>query len=226
VILVLLGITAGCGRSAAPAATADLAVAPSLPPGTVDVVDVVCAPAGTRVSATRSAAQRDGLHVRVQNTSGATGVYLTYRHGPGMGLGGGEPVESGTVLVLSAPPGQLHLNCAYDASTRQDRPVAVEVLDPTHAWRTGALGALGCSPPEQSLIDWVYRPGTGSTAEAALTALAAQLDKPVTWRHVQEGYVAAASQVYVLTRAGVPWATASVTRSAAGGYDAALGSLC
>jgi len=143
-------------------------------------VDVVCSPTGTRVSGTRFAAQRDGVHIRVRNTSGASGVYLNYRHGQGMSLGGGEPVDSGTVLILGPPPGPIHLNCSYDRGSRQDRPVAIEVLDPTRAWRTGALVTLGCSPPERSLVDWVYRPGSGPSADAALAALAAQLDEPVT----------------------------------------------
>jgi hypothetical protein len=226
VSLVMLGIMAGCGRSTAPSAVTDPAGATSVPPAVADVVDVLCSPAGTRVSATRFAARGDGVHIRVQNTSGASGVYLNYRHGRRMGPGGGEPVDSGTVLVLGPPPGPVELNCVYDQGSRQDRPVTIEVLDPAGAWRTGALATLGCSPPEGSLIDWVYRSGGGSTADAALAALAAQFDEPVTWRHVQEGYVAAARQTYVFMRAGKPWATASAIRSAPGSYGAHLGSLC
>ncbi len=227
---VMFGMTVGCGRFAVPAeeptATADAIVAPSSPPRAADVVDVVCSPAGTRVSATRFTAQRDGVHVRVQDTSGASGVYLTYRHGPRMGLGGGEPVDSGTVLVLGVPPGPVQLACSSDHGRKQDRPVGIEVLDPAGAWQTGALARFGCSPPDRSLVEWVYRPGRGSTAEAALAAVAAQLAEPVTWRHVQEGYVAAATQTYVMLRAGKPWATASVIRWASSDYQAGLGSLC
>lgn len=77
-----------------------------------------------------------------------------------------------------------------------------------------------------SLVGWIYRPGSGPTADAALTALATQLDEPVTWRHVRDGYDAAATQTYVLMRAGKPWATALVVRSGQGNYHAHLGSLC
>jgi hypothetical protein len=222
---LMLGIAAGCGHAAAPKAAADPAVVVSVPPALPDVVDVVCAPDGTRVSATRFVAQPDGLHVRVQNTSGKSGVYLNY--GGAQGLGGGEPVDSGTVLVLGPAPGPVHLNCAHDTSEKQDRPVTIEVLDPAHAWQTGALAKLGCSSPESSTVSWAIGPGEGSTADAALAAVATDLGKPLTWRHVQDGYVAEAAQVYVLAQAaGKAWATATVTRSASGNYVAMLGSLC
>jgi hypothetical protein len=200
--------------------------APSVSLAFADVVDVTCSPSGTRASATQFAVQRDGAHIRVQNTSGSSGVYLNYRYGSGMRERGGEPVDSGTQLVLSLPPGPVQLHCSYDQSTREDRPVPIDLLDPHRAWRTGALAALGCPPPEKSLIDWVYRAGKGPTVDTALAALTAQLDEPSPWRHVPEGYEAAATQTYVLMRAGKPWATASVTRSAADSYEAGLGSLC
>ena len=105
--------------------------------------------------------------------------------------------------------------------------MAIEVLDPAGAWRTGALAALGCFPPQGSVIDWVYKPGSGRTDEAALDALAAQFDKPVSWRRAQEGYVASARQIDVAMRDGAPWATASADRSPLGGtVSAYLGSLC
>ena len=218
VSLVLLAITTGCGHASA--------AAPSVSPSFADVVDVDCSPSGTRASATHLTVQRDGAHIRVQNTSGSSGVYLNYRNGEGMGEGGGQPVGSGTLLVLPLAPGPVQLHCSYDQSTREDRPVSIDLLDPDRSWRTGALAALGCPPPEKSLVDWIYRPGSGSTADAALAALTAQLDEPSPWRHVPEGYEAAASQTYVLMRAGKPWATASVVRSAADSYQAQLGSLC
>jgi hypothetical protein len=223
---MLLGIMTGCGHSAVAQAVTEPAAAPSAPPAFADVVDVVCSPSGTRASATRFAVQRDGAHIRVQNKSGSSGVYFNYRYGSHMGEGGGQPVDSETILVLPLPPGAVQLHCSYDQSTREDRPVSIDLLDPDRAWRTGALAALGCSPPEKSLIDWIYRAGSGSTADAALAALTAQLDEPSSWRHVPEGYEAAARQTYVLMRAGKPWATVSVTRSAADSYQASLGSLC
>jgi hypothetical protein len=224
--LLMLGITVGCARSAAPTRTTAEAVAASDRTAVADVGDIVCSPAGTRVTATQLIAQRDGVHLRVQNTSGASGVYLNYRYGQPMNLGGGEPVDSASVLVLELPPGPVQLNCAYDQGRRQDAAVAIVVLDPERSWQTGALARLGCSSPERSLVDWVYGPGIGATADAALATLTAQLEEPVTWVHVQDGYVEAARQTYVLLRAGKPWATASVTRSSSGSYDASLGSLC
>jgi hypothetical protein len=228
VVVAMCAGTAGCGRSAGPTEDPRAAASPATArssPAVADLVDVDCSPAGTRVSATRFAARRDGVHLRV-HSYGASGVYLNYRHGPRMGLGGGEPVDSETDLVLGLPPGPVQLSCSSEQGTKRDRPVVIEVLDPAGAWRTGALARLGCSPPERSLIDWVLGPGDGPTAEVALAALAAQLSEPTTWRAVQEGYVAAARQTYVMRRAGKPWATASVMRWAPGSYRASLGSLC
>ncbi|WP_089297292.1 hypothetical protein [Actinoplanes regularis] len=227
VIVVALGITTGCGTSTPPATRADQAASPSPVPVAAEVVDVVCSPAGTRVSATRFAAQRDGVHLRVQNTSGKSGVYLNYNQDQRAGVSGGDPVDSGTVLILGAAPGRMELNCSYDTGSSQDAPVAIEVLDPAGAWHTGDLAALGCSSPQSSLIDWVYRPGDGKTADTALAALAAQFEQPVTWRHVREGYVDSARQTYVAMRNGKPWATASADRSSSGQtVSAYLGSLC
>ncbi|GAA2889908.1 hypothetical protein Acy02nite_32580 [Actinoplanes cyaneus] len=224
VIAATLGITAGCG---APTAGTDQVAATSRAPEAPDVVNVVCSPSGTVISGTRFAARGDGVHVHVESTSGASGVYLDYSSDRLPESGGGEPVEAGTDLVLGVAPGPVTLNCAYDTGSRQDPPVTIEVLDPAGAWRTGALDALGCSAPNRSLVEWVYRPGTGPTADVALAGLAAQLDKPVTWRHVQDGYVDSSRQTFVAMRDGKPWATAQADRSPADGtFSVYLGSLC
>ncbi|MGC4902611.1 hypothetical protein ACLQ2Y_25110 [Micromonospora echinospora] len=192
-----------------------------------DVLDVVCSSAGTSVSAVRVKAQTDGVHLRVRNTSGASGVYLNYRYGDNWGYGGGDPVDDdASNRVLSLPPGPARLNCSSSEGRNEDPTVQVGVQDPARAWRGGALAAFGCSPPERSIIDWVIGPGKGRTANAAVAALVAQMDEPTTWLAVQEGYVAAQRQTYVMKREGKPWATALVAHDAHGGYTASVGDLC
>jgi len=194
-------------------------------PAIADLVEVDCSPSGTQVSLARVAVRRDGLHVRVRNTSRKSGVYLNYQFGPTSG-GGGDPVDRDTLMVLNPPPGQVRFHCSYDNGADEDPAQAVDVLDPSHAWQTGTLARLGCDRPEWSTIDWTYRAGTGASADTALADLSKQMDHPVTWRHVPEGYPDAMTQTYVLMRAGTPWGTASVTQEGTDVYSASMGGLC
>lgn len=192
-----------------------------------DVLDVVCSAAGTSVSAVLVKAQADGVHLRVRNTSGASGVYLNYRYGDNYRYGGGDPVDDdASDRVLSLPPGPARLNCSSSEGRNEDPTVQVEVQDPARVWRGGALAAFGCSSPAWSSIGWVIGPGKGRTADAAMAALVAQMDEPTTWLAAQEGYVAAQRQTYVMEREGKPWATALVAHAAHGGYTASMGGLC
>ncbi|MGN9812098.1 hypothetical protein ACTMSW_22420 [Micromonospora sp. BQ11] len=192
-----------------------------------DVVDVVCSAAGTSASAVRVEAETDGVHLRVRNTSGASGVYLHYRYGDKWRYGGGDPVDDdASVRVLSLPPVPVRLNCSSFEGRNEDPAIQIEVQDPARAWRAGALAGFGCLPPERTLIDWQIGPGRGRTANDALAALVAQMDEPTTWLAVQDGYVAETRQTYVMERGGRAWATASVIHEADGGYTASLGDLC
>jgi hypothetical protein len=216
---------AGCQQATKPppvAATAATAATPA-----PQVLEVVCGKTGTSVSTPRIVAAADGVHLRVRDESGAGGTYLGYSYGENMGFGGGDPAGPGTISrVLTMPPGPGRLQCSHDNGATKDRAVAIEVLDPAGYFRSGALAALGCTPPELSLIDWVHPSGGGSTADEALADLVRPLGKPVTPERVQNGYAAAAGQTYVLRRSGRPWATALVTRSGPNAYTASLGSLC
>lgn len=188
-----------------------------------DIVDVTCTPRGTRVSSRRVAARPDGVHVRVRDTSGAEDVYVNFQHDAGGG--GGDPVPArGTVMVRDIPPGAATVNCS-SGDGKEDRRVAVEVLDPAGSWRTGGLAALGCDPPQVSIIDWVYSPGVGRTADAALRDLARQIGSPITWQHAPEGYVGAARQTYVIEKLGRPW-TSALVQLDRGHHYASLGDFC
>lgn len=233
--LAIAAVVAALGVSGCTAAGNADEVTSSSPSQTVPptpavpvVVDVTCGPTGTVVSTTRVAAQPDGVHLRVRATSGEDRVHLAYafqRDGR-MAPAGGDVVGPGaTSRVYAIPPGPAHLQCVSGGGGK-DTPVSVEVLDPGAAWRTGALAAIGCMEPKRSLVDWIFRPGRGATSEAALKALVRQLPHAVTWRHVQEGYVAAQEQVYVFDRDGKPWVTVSVHRWSESEYEAGMGAPC
>lgn len=170
----------GCGSSPtlaeASGGRAGAATAANSAPGAADVVDIECTPTGTNVSAKAVTARADGVHVRATDTSGASGVYLDYHHGPGLYLGGGDSVGDGTsVRVLSLPPGTTGFNCSSDLSRKgppdkDDQPIAIKVLDPTHAWRTGALAAVGCADPR---ADSGRRPGQAGGPDGETHDLAA-----------------------------------------------------
>jgi hypothetical protein len=215
VLAASIAILAGCEQHTSTATSPSSSPPPSIP----DVVDVVCTPDGTKVSPTRVAARPDGVHVRVRSTNPAPVIYLNHP-------GGGDPVEAGTnTRVLLMAPGRTELNCSSHVGAKQDPPVALEVVDPTGSWKTGGLKALGCSAPWNSIIDWIYRTARGPTADAAMTALATQISPSLTWKPVQEGYVAAARQAYVIDRDGKRWGTAQVNQDG-DTYSAYMGSLC
>lgn len=195
------------------------------------MVDVDCSANGTIVSTPVVDAQSDGVHVRARNTSVASGIYLNYsyepRFGPGGGSGGGDGVGTGvSVRVLKIPPGTAQFQCGADLNRQMDEPVSIEVRDPAHAWRTGALARLDCAPETRAYLESRRGQTQDATAEAALAALAARTDRTSTWRAAQEGYVAAAQQIYVLRRGGISWASAQVDHDPTGGYWARLWMLC
>jgi hypothetical protein len=229
VAVAILAIGAGgCQGSAEPAAKAaasNPAAAATATPAPA-LLDVVCGKNGTIVVPSRIVAAPDGVHARVRDESGYRGVYLNFRFGDRNGPGGGDPVRSGTsTRVLLLPPGKNVLGCSHDLANKIDAPITVEVLDPAGHWKVGVLGEMGCTPPQLSIIDWIYDPGNGSTADEALADLSRQFKEPVTAELVQDGYIAAARQAYVLSKSGRPWATATVEH-VPGGYSAGLGSLC
>jgi hypothetical protein len=229
----MLGCGAPTERNGAPASQLEASSTATATAKSPDVVDVVCSASGTSISTAVVEARADGVHVRVRSTSGASGVYLNFGYDPIPGRRGGGGGDGGVKVrsserVLRIAPGRARLNCSSDLGRKQDASVSIEVRDLARAWRSGALVASGCVPPEyvQSRWSWEGRPGRGPTAEAALKDLIAQTKQPTTWQAAQEGYVAAAQQGYVLRRAGVAWATADVTRLSARDYEAGLDMPC
>jgi len=192
------------------------------------MLQVTCAAAQSTVSATTVATQRDGLHVRVTDTTGLSGTYLNYFYdGPdGLSLGGGEPVRAGTSSrVLQVPPGRVSLNCSYGTGATKAKPVKVDLRDPGRHFQATTLADLGCHPTGSP--SWVYGDGRGRTADTAVQALLAKSPNPQRLhpRLAPIGYIAATAVTYLLDQDGHPWATATVIRDH-GQFRANMDLLC
>lgn len=125
------------------------------------------------VSASRVAATSDGVHVRVENRTGASTTFTQRQSGQGAtsqayvsSLEMSSPVgEGSTDLVLDAPPGRFAVSCG--GST----PADVEVVDP-HAYFRGDARALVCSGTETAFDAPEQAAGRGTSPLAALHDLA------------------------------------------------------
>jgi|GEM_PF-3761534 len=222
-------VVAGCGGSSS---GATLAVGPSaspvrLPPSPArpTVVEVTCE-AGATITTTKAAVvDRDGLHLKVTDSSGLKGTYLNYASGRPDGAGGGNEVPRGTTeRVLMVAPGDVYLDCSYLEGAKETAKVKVRASDPNGYYRSVTLAELGCI--STAPVDWGPGPGRGKTAEAALDALAAVSKEPgLRARRAPVGYVQPGFTSYLLEREGDPWATAVVS-SKGGEYVASLVDFC
>lgn len=221
----LVATLAGCGGSD-PSATAAKTPSPSSESRTI--LEVRCDPSRTVTDSTTAVVDRDGLHVKVTDSSGLNGTYLNYLYSAGNRLapGGGGPVSAGTTdRVLRVPPGVVYLECSYDLARRKTAPVKVQVSDPHGYYRPVTLAALGCSSTKA--VSWAIGPVRGKTVEAALDGLivASKQRSGLHARLAPIGYVGSASRTYILERSGTSWATAVVIPEG-GGYVAMLDALC
>jgi hypothetical protein len=223
--LGLVAALAGCGesnRAAKPAGT------PSPSSASRTVVEVSCDPSRTIANTATAIVDRDGLHVKVTDSSGRRGTYLSYRYATATGLtpGGGDSVPAGTTdHVLQVPPGDVYLECSDSLGTTATAPVKVRASDPNGYYRPITLAALGCSP--SGIVSWAVGPAGGKTPQAALDALivASEQRSGLHARLAPIGYVGSGSRTYILERSGTPWATAHVSPEGAG-YVAGLDTLC
>ena len=216
---------AGCGGSKG---GATLAGGPSPSPVRPTVVELRCDASGTFTTTSTAVVDRDGLHLKVTDTSGLNGAYLNYRYAAADGAapGGGDPVPVGTrERVLQVPPGDVFLDCSYSLGSKTTAPVKVRASDPNGYYRSVTLAVLGCSSTASP--SWAVGPTRGKTAEAALDALVvASKQRPgLHARLAPIGYVGSAFRTYILERDGTPWATAVVS-SDGGEYVAELDLLC
>lgn len=124
--LLVVGLLAlaACGRE-----TADVVLAVPSVSALPTVAEAVCGADGLAVRTPTVAAQTDGVHVRVVNTT-AEEAALVYEEGP-QGAGGGHNLPAiGTTLVLAVAPGSFSLGCGPLRAGRPAPDATVEVLDP------------------------------------------------------------------------------------------------
>jgi len=125
-ILLTLTVAAGCG--AAKVGTSSPSQPASSPQPPAAEVVLTCDGTGNSLSAPAIAAQPDGIHVQVDNTSGAK-LSLTVQNG-------GTDAPPGTSHhVFEIPPGTTKIGCMTDADWNQDPPdmsglVPLTVADP------------------------------------------------------------------------------------------------
>jgi hypothetical protein len=225
----LVLVSAGCAGSSSAATPAvgpsASPVRPTPSPARPTVVEVTC-DAGATITTTKEAVvDRDGLHLKVTNSSGLKEVYLNFASGPPDGAGGGNEVPAGTTeRVLMVPPGDVYLDCSYNEGAKETAKVKVRASDPNGYYRSVTLAELGCT--STAPVDWGPGPGRGKTAEAALDALAVIAKEPrLHARLAPVGYVQSGFTSYLLEREGSPWATAVVSPRG-GQYVADLVGFC
>lgn len=222
-------VVAGCGGSSSAATPAvgpsPAPVRPAPSPARPTVVEVTC-DAGATITATKEAVvDRDGLHLKVTNSSGLKGTHLNYASGTPNGAGGGNEVPAGTTeRVLMVPPGDVYLDCSNNEGAKDTAKVKVRASDPNGYYRSVTLAELGCT--SRAPVDWGPGPGRGKTAEAALDALVVVSKEPGLHARVAPvGYVQAGFTFYLLEREGSPWASAVVSPRG-GQYVADLVDFC
>ena len=177
------------------------------------VLDVTCFDDHTTLSGSVVATSFDGIHLRVQDQTSTPGTEDLSVHAfiddPTSGEGG---VVSGAVasIVLSLPPGRIHVVCQH-SRTSGDEPVSVTVVDPAGNYRSQPnLAALGCHPTGS------YYPTIhdGKTPEAAVQAAIDWEEQGHTYQvHPFDGaYWHVPGYSFVLDRDGQPWASGIVTQ--------------
>lgn len=185
------------------------------------VLTVTCTPRGIEVDRTEVAASRDGVHLRVVDTSGRPHMMFGYRSlpggteigWPGSGGGGEELTAAERVLVVSTPPGQLVVECTERGRSGSRR--VVSVADPQGWFRPGSPSEAGCLV--RGIGDWEQVPGRGTTAHEAAENMLRNLAgddaaaRQVSMAHV--GYVGGARQPFLLHQEGKPSLIGVATRS-------------
>jgi hypothetical protein len=177
------------------------------------VLDVMCFDDRTTLSDSVVATSFDGIHLRVQDQTSTPGTDDLSVHAfiddPTSGEGG---VVTGAVasIVLSLPPGHIHVVCQH-SRTSKDEPVSVTVVDPAGNYRPQpSLAALGCHPTGS------YYPTIhdGKTAEGeGWGGLGREKQSHTPQVHRFDGaYWQIPGYSFVLDRDGQPWSSGIVTQ--------------
>jgi hypothetical protein len=140
-LLAIAGVAlavAGCGEAqSSPPATGTSSPATPLP----EVAVVACTANGTKLLTPAVQPQPDGIHVELRQDGGAPAT-LSLNEG-----GGWKPGEP---IVLTVPPGAVHMGCMTDADWNTDNPthdgwVTLQVDDPAHLWVDDRTPSTSCS---------------------------------------------------------------------------------
>jgi hypothetical protein len=163
---------------------------------------------GTRVLTPVVAAQPDGVHVEVRNTTDVDlGIDFATR-GDNAGVGTTE-------LVLDSPPGTEEALCADTETDRGVPGVPFEIADPEGYWVPTDLVGDACSVGN---LDPAGTPeGIADPVEAAADALGSRVERGDGL--ILAGYPeAAVEKVVILRRDGVPIASVAMFEGTAGWY--------
>lgn len=151
--LIVLTLAAGCG-SARVDSSGPTQPASSPAPAPAEVV-LTCSPGGGEISTPTVAAQPDGVHVRVVNTSD-TPLVFQWQDG-----GENAPVGASDHLITVAP-GDTRIGCA-DADGNNPSLVALAVSDPGSVY---SATAWTCTARSTGVLD--YAAGSQGVPESQL----------------------------------------------------------
>jgi hypothetical protein len=140
-IILALTVAAGCGSARVGGANS-VEVTSTAQPAAAEVV-LTCDGTGNQLSDTSVAAQPDGIHVQVENTSGSR-LSLTVQNG-------GTDAPPGTShQVFEIPPGTTRIGCMTDADWNEDPPDMSGLVPLTVADPDGVYAALSWTCNERS----------------------------------------------------------------------------
>ena len=154
-------------------------------------------------------AQRDGIHLVVENTTERVLTASAKTSSRYFGVGG-DPRPGVSAFVWNVPPGILRFGC-FEWTAPKQRPLAplaeIRVVDPDRFW-TPPL--RGCRLGAHATIDYVAGTGGAATPEQAVDRMRAR-DK--IWRRVLRG---------APRRVGYPQSRAAFVRLVSGGRVTAV----
>jgi hypothetical protein len=212
--LVVAGPAVGCGQGGTePAPTTPAAEAGSLP----DVAQIECEVNGAKVLTTRVRPQPDGLHLNVENDTGAELGFSIEESETG---GQGASAPTGSVdYVWSIPPGKAFVKCTNDeADPSEVQGAELEVVDEVGLWVPTSLGET-CKQASVSTADYAVgaKGDKGDSVDIATKLFEQQGLEPgdVVER---AGYLDGEETVVRVTRSGNVVATMSFLPDGAGGW--------
>ena len=171
------------------------------------ILEVTCTPAGTVAGSSRVAVQRDGVHIRVRNTSGASRTFEID------GIGGGNAPDTEEIQVWALPISDARVWCGPSAATSSDW-IPVVVVDPSGFH---VRDQLDCSSGTAGSVDHVEgaRGSKGDPVAVARRQITGLRDDDVVER---AGYTGSDEPKVRVTRGGMVVAVGSYLSDGHGGW--------